>query len=150
MSDPLLLAALKGWHLCRQWGPRTRSQGLMHQHSVGAPFERTFDIVAPFPDGDRGNISPDRHGLLHKVTRSLRHPQPRGIGSGRQPSHQFLLLLRHPNGDAWRPGLDLWIQAEASGSGVTGGSVKLEYLYASCQVEWFVTHTQTATLAVRT
>jgi len=80
----------------------------MHQHSVGAPFKRiSIDIVVPFPDSDRGNISLDHHGLLHKVTRSLCHPQPRGIDSGRRPSHQFVLLLWHPDGDAQRPGPDL-------------------------------------------
>ena len=37
-------------------GPRSRSQGLMRQHNVGAPFERiTVDIAGPFPESDRGN-----------------------------------------------------------------------------------------------
>ena len=118
----------------------------MHQHSIGAPFERiAIGIVAPFQDSDRGNISPDHHGPLHEVTRNLRHPQPRRINSGRCPGHQFLHLLQRPDGDAQRPGPDLRIQVDAVGSGVTGGSVKLQRLYASCQVEWwnttFVIHT---------
>ena len=88
-------------------GPSTRSWGLIHQHSVGAPYERIATDIVPFPDSNSGNISPDRDGLLHEVTRSSRHPQPRGIDSGRRSSHQFLLLLWRPNGDAQCLGLDL-------------------------------------------
>jgi hypothetical protein len=118
------------------------------------PLRIAVDIVGPFPGSDRENISPDHHELLHEVTRILRHPQPRGIDFGRRPSHKFLPLWC-PDGDAQHPRPDLRIQADAGGSGVTGVSVKLEHLYASCQVEWwnatFVTHThthtQTATLA---
>jgi hypothetical protein len=37
-------------------GTRTKARGLMHQHNVGAPFERVaIDIAGPFPRRDRGN-----------------------------------------------------------------------------------------------
>ena len=77
--------------------------------------------LSAFPGQQQGNISPDRYGLLHQVTRSLRHPQPRGTDSGRWPCHQFPLPLWCTDGDAQCPGPDLRIQADASGSGATWG-----------------------------
>ena len=69
---------------CR--GPRTRSRGLIHQYNVGAPFEKiAIDIAGPLLKSDKGNISPDRHGLFHKVARSKCHSQPRSVDSSRRP-----------------------------------------------------------------
>jgi len=70
-------------------GIRPRSQGLMHQYKVGAPFKRIAnDIAGPFPDSNRGNISPDPHGL-HQMVRSLCHTRSRHINRGRRPVINF-------------------------------------------------------------
>ena len=101
-------------------GPRTRSRGLMHQYNIGAPFERNaIDIAGHFLESDQGNISPGHHGLLHEVARSIRHPKPRGIDSGRRPGDP-LLRLRCTNRVAQRPGSQLRIQVDAGGPGATG------------------------------
>jgi hypothetical protein len=71
-------------------GTRPRSQGLMHQYEVGAPFKRIAkDIAGPLPESNSGNISPDPHGLLHQMVRNLRHTQPRHINGDRCPVINF-------------------------------------------------------------
>jgi len=56
---------------------------------------------------------------MDQVAKRLRHPQPRGIDSGKGPGGQLLLLFRHPDGAAQQPGPELRIQANAGGPGAT-------------------------------
>ena len=91
-------------HLCRQSRFHNQKSGTnaQIQHRSAIREDRNSHYWA-FPGERQGKrIPPDHHGLIHEVT-SLRHPQSRGMATGRRPGDQLPLLL-HPDGAVQRPG----------------------------------------------
>ena len=108
------------WHLCRQ--PRSQNQ----QSWPDAPIRWRTHWEDwnwhrwSFPRKWQGKqVSPDRHGRIHEVTRCLHHLQSRGMDSGRRSGDLLLLPLRRPNEAAQRPGPEHQTQANAWSPGAT-------------------------------